>query len=270
MIIQLKYKSAILLILLLAFSAGAFSQEEYYRVYQYETPYKGHLEVTNWTSYVANSSKGEDYKHYGTSYTRDKLIASSMELEYGVTDHFVLAGYADFDDPQMGHFNYARSRVEARYRFGERFENFINTMIYAEYYLPDHSYSNSQEFEARLIMDKDIEDFRIVANPMLSKYVNGDEDQSWQPSINAGIYYRRGKVIQPGVEYYENFHDHSASLFPTLDVYIGGSVMWNIGAGFGMNDPADKLIVKSILQVDLQAIRPSHLMRKKYSAADKM
>ncbi len=252
------------LFLLLAFSASAslLAQDEYYRVYQFETPYKGHLEVTNWTSFVGRSSG--DYEHYDKTYSRKNLIASSMELEYGVTDHFVLAGYADFDDPQNGHFNFARSRIEARYRFGERFDNFVNTMVYVEYYLPNQSYSNSQELEARLILDKDLGDFRIVANPMISKYVNGDEDQSWQPFLSSGIYYRRGKVIQPGVEYYENFHDHAATLFPTLDINIGGSIIWNVGAGFGLNKPADDLILKSILQVDLQAIRPAKLMRHRF------
>jgi hypothetical protein len=248
------------------FVAGSFStaqaQENFYRVYQFETPFKGHLELTQWTTYIANSD--ESYEHFGKYLSRDQLLATSIEAEYGVTDHFVLAGYADFDDPKNGHFNYTQSRIEARYRFAERFDYFVNTAVYLEYYFPNQSYSNSQELEARLILDKDIEDFRIAVNPTLSKYINGDEDQSWQPAVSAGFYYRRGKVIQPGVEYYENFHEKSIELFPTLDVNISGAVQWHLGAGFGVHGPSDDLILKSILQVDLQAIRPTHLMRKKF------
>jgi hypothetical protein len=47
-----------------------------------------------------------------------------------VTDHFVLAGYADFDNPKNGHFNYTQSRIEARYRFAERYYYFVNTAVY--------------------------------------------------------------------------------------------------------------------------------------------
>ena len=252
---------------IISVSTALFAQDEYYRVYQFETPYKGHLELTNWTSVVGKSSDNS-YDHYGKTYPRNGLLATSLEAEYGLTDHFVIAGYADFDDPKNGHFNYARSRVEARYRFGERFDHWVNTMVYVEYYFPNQSYSNSQELEARLILDKDIEDFRIVVNPMISKYVNGDEDQSWQPSVSAGLYYRRGKTIQPGVEYYQNFHEHSASLFPVIDINIGGSIIWNLGAGFGIHNPADKLFFKSIFQVDLQAIRPSHFMRRKFTSGE--
>src|SRR5436309_1481897 len=96
-------KTTLFLLLALVISGGMFAQDEYYRVYQFETPCKGHLEVTNWTTFVGKSSG--DYEHYGKTYSRESLLASSLELEYGVTDHFVLAGYADFDDPQNGHFN---------------------------------------------------------------------------------------------------------------------------------------------------------------------
>src|SRR4051794_13208127 len=45
--------------------AGSFSavqaQENFYRVYQYETPLKGHLELTQWTTYIPNSSQSYDY-----------------------------------------------------------------------------------------------------------------------------------------------------------------------------------------------------------------
>jgi hypothetical protein len=241
--------------------SAAQAQESFYRVYQFETPLRGHLELTNWTTYIAKSS--ESYDHFEKGLSRDQLLATSIEAEYGVSDHFVLAGYADFDAPQDYHFNYVQSRIEARYRFGERYDNFVNTAVYVEYYFPNQSYSNSQELEARLILDKDIEDFRVVVNPTVSKYVNGDEDQTWQAAVSAGLYYRRGKVIQPGIEYYDNFHEKTAELFPTVDVNIGGSVVWNLGVGFGLHESSDDLILKSILQVDLQAIRPSKFMRHK-------
>lgn len=238
------------------------AQESYYRVYQFETPYKGHLELTNWTTYIANSDQSA--QHFKKDMSRNKLFAYSAEAEYGIGDHFVLAGYADFEQPHGEQFNFTRSRVEARYRFGERYDHFINTAAYLEYYFPNNSYTSSQEVEARFIMDKDIEDFRIVLNPTLSKYINGDEDKNWQLGVSAGLYYRRGRFFQPGIEYYENFYDHMSSIFPAINMNLTGSIVWNIGVGYGINKSNDNLIVKSILQFDLQAIRPTRLMRKKF------
>lgn len=252
--------SSILLVAGLSPCGPLCAQESFYRIYQFETPYKGHLEFTHWTSYVASSNT--TYNHYKRSYSRNQLVASSLEAEYGVGDHFVLAGYADFDDPKNGHLSFAQSRLEARYRFGERFDHFVNTAVYLEYYMPAGSYSNSPEVETRLILDKDFGDFRVVVNPTVTKYVKGSEDRNWQPAVSTGIYYRRHKFLQPGIEYYENFHEHTVSFFPTIDLNFSGAVIWNLGVGFGSHEPADKLLVKSILQIDLELLRPSRFMRR--------
>jgi hypothetical protein len=52
------------------------------------------------------------------------------------------------------------------------------------------SYSSSQEAELRLVLDKDLEDLRVVANPFVSKYTTGDEDKKIYPGPDAAIYYR--------------------------------------------------------------------------------
>ena len=255
---KLRSSSAVILLCFLALCVNA--QESFYRVYQFETPLKGHLEMTQWTTGIFKSDL--DYNHFGKQLSRQGLWAYSAEAEYGVANHFVLAGYADFEDPKGQACTYTRSRVEARYRFGERYDHFINTALYAEYYFPNHSYSNSNEIETRLILDKDFNDVRVVVNPSMSKYINGDEDKKWQPGVSAGVYYRRGKVVQPGIEYYDNFREKTPVLIPTLSFNIGGSVVWNLGAGFGLNNEhTDKFFAKSILQVDLEAIRPTKLMR---------
>jgi hypothetical protein len=237
----------------------ANAQESFYRVYQYETPLKGHLELEKWVTTIIKSDL--PYQHFGETLRRKGLWAYSTEAEYGVTDHLSVAAYANFEDPKGDRLHYTESRIEARYRLAQRYQYFVNTALYFEYYIPNHSYSNSNQIEARLILDKDVNDFRLVLNPTASKYVNGDEDKSWQPAIDGGLYYRRGKVLQPGVEYYTNFHEKTANIFPTLNINIGGHVVWQLGAGFGLNNKSDKLTAKTILQIDLQAIRPTRLMR---------
>lgn len=245
----------------LLITCNAFSQESFYRVYQFETPLKGHVELTGWNTFVDKSDVSENY--FGKTISRDRLFAHSIEAEFGVSNHFVLAGYADFEDPKGHNLNYTGARIEARYRFGERFDHFINAALYAEYIIPNHANSSSQEIEGKLILDKDLNDFRLVLNPGFSKYISGDENKDIQPTLSAGLYYRRNSFIQPGVEFYENFYDKTPMIFPTLDLNLSGNIVWNVGVGFGLNGESDKITVKSILQIDLQYIRPAKLFRRK-------
>ena len=244
---------------LLLFTVTAYAQESFYRVYQFETPLQGHLEANLWDTYVAKSSL--DYGHFDKSVSREGLLAHSFEAEVGVTDHFSLSAYGNFEAPQGSPLHFSDARLEGLYRFGERFDHFVNVAIYGEYYFPTHNYSTSQEAEVRLILDKDIEDFRIALNPTVSKYTTGDESKALQPGLSAGVYYRRCFFIQPGAEIYSNFYDHSLSVFPTIDLRFGPYITWNLGAGFGLNDNSDKFTIKSILQFDLPVIRPSRLFR---------
>ena len=114
-------KTTLFLLLALVISGGMFAQDEYYRVYQFETPCKGHLEVTNWTTFVGKSSG--DYEHYGKTYSRESLLASSLELEYGVTDHFVLAVQwhpeRSFDEDKRSQAIFSALVEAARERHGE-------------------------------------------------------------------------------------------------------------------------------------------------------
>lgn len=59
------FKSKITLIFLTAifiFSVLKIeAQEDFYRVYEYETPLEGHVEVTAWNTYIADSRQDLDF-----------------------------------------------------------------------------------------------------------------------------------------------------------------------------------------------------------------
>lgn len=235
------------------------AQEDFYKVYQYETPLVGRAELSLYNTYIPGSNL--DLNYFNKTLSRQNMFAHSIEAEFGITDHFAVGAYADFEDPRNGNFNYVRSHFVARYRFFQRYDKLVNTALYVEYYVPRRSYSTSQELEARLILDKDFKDFRVALNPMVSVYTTGDEGKSLQPGINAGIYYRRHNV-QPGLEFYSNLKEKTASVFPTVDIFLSPTISWNFGLGFGLNKQSDEFTIKSILQFDFQAIRPSFLFRK--------
>lgn len=240
----------------------AFAQELLYRVYQVETPYQGHANVNLFTTGILNSSNSNE--HFGKMLDNKGLLGNSVEIEYGLLDHLEVSAYADFVSGPTQNLAFTQSHYSLMYRFGERFDHFINTALYAEYYFPRQAYSTSQEAELRLILDKDIEDFRIAANPYISKYTTGDESKDLGYGLSAGLYYRRGNKVQPGIEYYADYKEKTAELFPTVVMYLTPRVIWNVGAGFGLNKQSDQFIIKSVLTVDLQVIRPSKLLRKRY------
>jgi len=240
----------------------AFAQELFYQVYQFETPYQGHINLKSYDTYFAKSD--ESYEHFGKNIQDRHLYAHSFEAEFGVLDHLEIDAYADFEKPANGNFKFIQTHFSALYRIGERFDNFVNIALYGEYYIPQKSYSTSQEAELRLILDKDFGDFRIAANPYVGKYTTGDETKKLNPGISAGLYYRRLFAIQPGVEFYSDFNEQQDVIFPTLDVRFTPAITLNVGAGFGLSKASDDLLFKSILAFDIQAIRPSKLFHKPY------
>lgn len=248
----------------LAFTGTLHAQELFYKVYQFETPFEGHTQLSLWNTYIANSN--QSYEHFDKTIPDEHLFAHSAELEYGLADHLEIDAYADFENAANDNFKFIRTHFSALYRFGERYDHFINIALYGEYYFPNQSYETSQEAELRLILDKDLGDFRIVLNPSVSKYTTGDENKDLQPGLSAGVYYRRGFRVQPGVEFYSNFQEKTDVILPTINVNFTPSIMWNVAAGFGLTNESDNLFFKSILSFDIRAIRPSKLFRKKLSS----
>jgi len=235
----------------------------FFEVQQYDQPFAGWAEPTIWSTYVGSSSQRE--QHFDQDHPRQGLWAHSLELEYGVTDRLALGAYVDVVDPPGGDARYAQTRLLARYRFSNRQELFFNPALYVEYYLPHGGYGD-RRLETRLILDKDVGDFRFVANPSVSVTTSGDN--AWgAPSIGlaGAVYWRRPVLAQPGIEYYADYgqwndQGHSKQyLLPTVDIALTPNVVWHIGAGFGLTSGSDHAVVETQLRFEYDVVRPSHL-----------
>lgn len=249
-----KYALPLLWLLMAGFRVAG--QDYFYKVYGYETVARGHVGLQLRNGCIPPVS-GMPVGHMGS---RGTVWAHSAGMGLGITDHLEVGAYADFLKSGNEQLSYMQSHFSALYRFGQRYDHFINIGLYAEYYIPASSFSHSQQAGLRLIMDKDLGDIRLVLNPMVSVYTTGGEDRALQPGVAAGMYYRRFRVVQPGVEYFSNFRYSLASLFPVVNIFITPRIVWNIGTGFGLGPEAEKLTLKSMLQFDVQALRPSQLM----------
>lgn len=251
--------------LLLAWAMAATAQENFYRVYQYETPLAGWAEPTIWNTYIAKSSNA--YGH-GLDVSRQGLWAHSAEFEMGATDHLSVSAYADFLDPLGAPPEFAQARVETRYHFADAYEHFFDTAIYAEYYFPRTSFSASQQLELRTILQKDLGDYRLVVNPVLTIPTAGSSaGQAPELGIDTGLYYRRRARVQPGFELYSSFgligtwKQQRYVVMPVADIYLSKGLVWEIGVGGGLSGPSDRLVVKSLLYYEFNAVVPTRWFR---------
>lgn len=266
-----------------------------YRVYQWDTPMQGWAEPALWNSWVARSDL--DYSHYGRTVGERGATAHSAEFEYGMTDRFTLSAYADYQSAPGMRLRHTATRLEGRYRLGDRYQRIVDPALYVEYSVPNAKYEAAQELEARLILQRDVEDFRLVLNPIVARSFRGENGSSGASGSGSsggstgergggsemvgteragnrvvggfagGLYWRRFHLVQPGVEYYDQLgplgdmlpvREQRHLIVPTVDLRFIPGLDWNVGVAFGRTPGSDRVTVKSVLSYEFQTIRPAN------------
>lgn len=253
------YTAAIILMICL-FQDRNYGQ--FYKIYGYATPEAGEKELVYWFSYIPSSD--HSYYFFGNDVERKGLIAHSFEVEYALSNKFSVALYADFEHPKGNDLKWIRTKaVMARYRLYEKYSRPVDIALYAEYKLPRKGYKpeykDAEELEVKVILEKDFGFHRFVANPTFEKKMSGYEmNEGVEFVFNCGYYFIRSLTWQPGIEFYSKmgalreidpFEEQTNYIFPTVDFVFGtkGNIIWHLGLGVGLTDPADNVIFKSIL-----------------------
>jgi hypothetical protein len=190
-----------------------------------------------------------------------------LELEYGLSNRWGIALYADFEDPKGGSFKHVKTKaLMAHYAFFEKGSRPLDLAIYLEYIFPNKNYKDYEEFEMRLILEKDVGLFRIDLNPIFEKKTSGSKVDHgvefnyacglYYLNNGEGIYFSKGLMIQPGIEFYgkmgqladlKSWGDQQHYIFPVVDLEIGARLHWHTGVGFGLTEASDKVTIKSIV-----------------------
>ena len=244
-----------LLALALLWAAPASAQLQ--RVYGFELPAPGVPELSLWTGYVAKSDRRAVF--FGAERKRHGLWAHALEAEIGVTPQLALGGYVDAEQPDGVAFTYTQARLLARYDLLRKHDLPVDIGFYAEYYLPRPDYG-PEHLELRVILEKDLGDFTLRANPILDKATSGKDLEATEFEYAAGVYYRRWELLQPGIEAFGGTgplqHPHRArnqrhELYAVLDLRLWHSALhWHLGAGVGVTRGADDVTIKSILSYE--------------------
>lgn len=250
------------LFVLTFFLFTATAEARHFKVYGYQGPAAGEIELVYWTDYVAASDHPMAF--FGETVDREGLWAHTFEIEYGVTDRWTIAGYADFEQPSGENFEYIQWRgVVARYRFFEKGERFFDPAIYLEYYFPDPAYTGEakERIEARLILEKQIGATVLRLNPKVEKVLSGpDVEEGLEFEYGASLYMNLTPQVRPGIELYggmgefvnfKSSDDQQHYVVPAVTWKFLPNVSWNLGVAFGLTDASDDVVVKSIIEVGL-------------------
>lgn len=250
------------LLLFLFFTLSNQLTGQFYKIYGYQTPDANEKEIVYWLSAIPSSD--HQYSFFGEEVNRQGLLAHSLEIEYGISNHFTMAFYLDFEQPPGKDLKLIKTKtVMLHYRFFEKKARPVDMAIYLEYILPRKGYKNSEELELKFILEKDMGFHTVVLNPTFEKKISGEDvEEGVEFAFNAGYYYKKNLRIQPGLEIYskmgelydmKGFQDQKNYIFPSVDLFLGKNyaLHWHAGIGIGLTDPADNIILKSILSFEL-------------------
>jgi len=245
------------LIILLLFPLLSYSQ--FFKIYPYLTPEAGEKELVHWFSAIGSD---HNYSFFGEEVSRQGLMAHSLELEYGLSNKWTAGIYLDFEQPKGQNLRHIKTKALMFHgRFWEKGERPIDLGLYVEYILPRKDYKNAEQIEIKWIIEKDIGSGTFIINPTFEKNISGpDVDEGVEFAFNGAWYLRKFNRIQPGIEFYSKwgelaklvpFDESKTYLFPAVDIIMGkrGRFIWHTGVGFGMSDPADSFVFKSILSI---------------------
>ncbi len=256
----------------LVLSLVTSAQAQFFKVYPYKTADAGAVEVSYWTTFIPSSDGSLAFSN-GERYPREDLWAHSIELEYGLSHRLTVGYYADFLDPDGDNCEYIESKLLARYRLFEKYQRPVDVALYGEYIIPNRDYSDAEKFELRFIIEKDVGPWRVDLNPILEKVTSGhDVEEGLEFAYAAGLYYENGGDglwstndlhIVPGLEFYgsvgeladaQGWDQRRHYVFPVIDLFLprysDWKLHWNFGAGFGISDAADDVVLKSILTLE--------------------
>jgi hypothetical protein len=231
-----------------------------FKVYGYKTPSQGEVELVYYFDYFVKSD--HDYDYFGEVLEKEGLQRHTIEIEYGMTDRWTVAAYADFEKPNDGDFEYVQARaVMSRYRFFEQGERFLDGAIYFEYYLPYKKYREDEKIETRVILQKDLGPVSIKLNPIFEKKISGEVEEGMEFEYAAGLYVNTGNRVTPGLEFFgelgelSDLHpldEQEHFIFPMVKIKLPHGLKLDAGYGFGLTDHSDDQVVKIIIEHEFE------------------
>ena len=227
-------------------------------VYPATTEGKGLHEVENITSFVANGRRPNEEEAAGETPRRHRLLRTSLEYDYGLTDKIDVAAYLDLDRPNGEDLEYAQSRFRARGAFFDKGRFPLDVGWYLEAEVPDRGKSEL-ELEFRPIVSRDVGRFSVDLNPMFELPTVTSERRTLEFNYGARVYYRLSPEVMPGLEFYgaagqirrfDPGREQEHYVFPTVYGRLARGLKFSAGPGFGLTRASDPVILRVAIEYE--------------------
>ncbi len=202
-----------------------------------------------WTYDYSSLAKGNsEIEYYMTSVVPDRQVSrrtdwqQQVELEYGITDHLDVGLYQVFEQPVGDNLHYEGFKFKLRYRISEKDQFPLDVVLYAEH---EERTSESNVFEGKLILAKDIGRFNVAYNQIYERVYNtGDKENEYA----AGVSYEIAPSLRVGVESKGSYTEGEYAAGPTV-AWSGGRIWANLGAVYGLNRNTNDREVRFLLGI---------------------
>ena len=231
-------------------------------VYPATTEGKGIHELESTSTYVANGRQPSAGEVAGEEARRHRLLRTSLEYNYGLTDSIDLAAYLDLQRPNGHDVEYAGVRFRGRGGLWEKARYPVDVGWYLEAEVP-HGSKSDLELEFRPLMSRDFGRFSVDLNPIFDLPTVSEERRTLEFGYAARVYYRLSRNLVPGVEFYggagqirrpDPSRDQEHYVLPALYGRLFHRFRFAAGPAFGLTRVSDPVILK--LQVEYEFTLP--------------
>lgn len=181
--------------------------------------------------------------HTQTRATSDKaspnIYEGILEIEHGLTDHWDVALYQVFGQASGSGLALTEVKLETRYRFAERGEWPIDTLLYFE--AAKEFGESLYEFETKIIGARDFGDITVALNAIAEIKVGSDAEET-EPEFGwaLGATYPVHPKLRLGVETWGIVEEGEvyASAGPAISLAPAPNFWTTITLGFGVSEDA--------------------------------
>jgi len=221
-------------------------------VYPASTEGQGLHEVENLTTLVANGRRPTGEEASGADPRRHRLLRTTVEYNYGLTDKIDVAAYTDLARENGDELEYAGSRVRARGALFEKGRYPLDLGWYVEAEMP-HGGGSDLELEFRPIVSRDLGRFSVDLNPSFELPTVSEERRTLAFNYGARVYYRLSRNLVPGIEFFgdvgqirrpDSSRAQEHYVFPVLYGRLARGLKFVAGPGFGLTRASDPVLLR--------------------------
>jgi hypothetical protein len=221
---------------------------------EYQTQMEGVVEIEYWLT----------HQQAKFDMASSRALEQQIEIEYGLTDHWDLALYQNFTQAADGPFSYSETKLETRYRLGERGENPVDVLGYLEIERPQAG--STWKVEPKLVLSKDFAKTTVALNLIPELVISREKEDGtsktnfeFEPGWALGATFEASPKWKVGAEtwgaiehpFKSDAREVSAYAGPSISFAPSAKFWFAVTTGLGLTDDSKDFEVRSIVSVGL-------------------